>query len=66
MPYDSYSMSSVAQALPPVQFNPYAAEEHNALAGPSAGYYHSQNAYTAPPQPVCARFATMKSSGYNA
>lgn len=43
-------MSSVGQALPTPQYNPYA-DEHNPLAGSSA-FYQAQNAFSAPVQPL--------------
>lgn len=49
--YDPFTMSSVNQALPSTQYNPYA-EDHNALAGAGAPYYAPQNSYTAPSQPL--------------
>ncbi|KAI1417191.1 hypothetical protein F5Y13DRAFT_152224 [Hypoxylon sp. FL1857] len=49
--YDPFTMSSVNQALPSAQYNPYA-EDHNALAGAGASYYTPQNSYTAPSQPL--------------
>ncbi|KAI2619680.1 hypothetical protein GGR54DRAFT_640004 [Hypoxylon sp. NC1633] len=49
--YDPFTMSSVSQALPATQYNPYA-EDHNALAGAAAPYYAAQNTYAAPSQPL--------------
>ncbi|KAI1766100.1 hypothetical protein GGR53DRAFT_232849 [Hypoxylon sp. FL1150] len=49
--YDPFSMSTVSQALPSTQYNPYA-EDHNALAGAGAPYYTAQNSYTPPSQPL--------------
>ncbi|KAI1475745.1 hypothetical protein K445DRAFT_65519 [Daldinia sp. EC12] len=49
--YDPFTMSSVNQALPSAQYNPYA-DDHNALAGAGAPYYAAQNSYTAPTQPL--------------
>ncbi|KAI1392178.1 uncharacterized protein F4822DRAFT_425389 [Hypoxylon trugodes] len=49
--YDPFTMSSVSQALPSAQYNPYA-EDHNALAGAGASYFTAQNSYTAPSQPL--------------
>ncbi|KAI0172430.1 hypothetical protein GGR52DRAFT_544516 [Hypoxylon sp. FL1284] len=49
--YDPFSMSTVNQALPSTQYNPYA-EDHSALTGAGASYYTAQNSYTAPSQPL--------------
>ncbi|KAI1378921.1 hypothetical protein F4677DRAFT_409977 [Hypoxylon crocopeplum] len=49
--YDPFTMSSVNQALPSTQYNPYA-EDHNALAGAGASYFAAQNSYAAPSQPL--------------
>ncbi|KAI1080502.1 hypothetical protein F5B20DRAFT_580168 [Whalleya microplaca] len=49
--YDPFTMSSVTQALPSAQYNPYA-EEHNALTGAGSPFYGAQSTYTAPSQPL--------------
>ncbi|KAI0012041.1 hypothetical protein F4779DRAFT_614991 [Xylariaceae sp. FL0662B] len=49
--YDPFTMSSVNQALPSTQYNPYA-EEHNALAGAGAPFYGAQSTFTTPSQPL--------------
>ncbi|KAI1101425.1 hypothetical protein F4804DRAFT_343975 [Jackrogersella minutella] len=49
--YDPFTMSSVNQALPPAQYNPYV-DDQNALAGAGSPYYTAQNSYTAPSQPL--------------
>ncbi|KAH8811381.1 hypothetical protein F5884DRAFT_749766 [Xylogone sp. PMI_703] len=48
--YDPFTMSTVTPALPSAQYNPYL--EDNSNISSSAAYYASQNAYTAPIQPV--------------
>lgn len=49
--YDPFTMSSVSQALPSAQYNPYA-EDHNALTGAGASYFTAQNSYSVPSQPL--------------
>ncbi|KAI0017906.1 hypothetical protein F4780DRAFT_781898 [Xylariomycetidae sp. FL0641] len=51
MGYDPFGMSSVNQALPAAQFNPYA-EEHNPLSTAGAPYFAGANTYAAPAQPL--------------
>ncbi|KAH9905319.1 kinase-like domain-containing protein [Xylariomycetidae sp. FL2044] len=51
MGYDPFAMSGMSQNLSSTQYNPYA-EEHNPLTGAGTSYYGTQNAYTAPSQPL--------------
>lgn len=44
------SFESFSAAIPPAQFNPYAANDHASLAG-GAAYYQGQGAYGTPLQP---------------
>lgn len=49
--YDPFSMSAVAQAIPPAQFNPYL-EDNASITGTTAAYYGGQNTYATAIQPV--------------
>ncbi|KAF4421145.1 PAN2-PAN3 deadenylation complex subunit PAN3 [Colletotrichum fructicola] len=49
--YDPFTMTSVAQALPTTQFNPYA-DDPTGLVGSNAAFFQHQNAYTGPLQPL--------------
>lgn len=50
--YDPFTMSSMGQALPAAQFNPYANDHNHMAAGHGSAYYQGQAGYAAPLQPV--------------
>ncbi|TAQ85954.1 hypothetical protein B7494_g5721 [Chlorociboria aeruginascens] len=51
VPFDPFSMSAVAQAMPSAQYNPYL-EENSNLANNGSGYFQTQANYSAPVQPL--------------
>jgi PAB-dependent poly(A)-specific ribonuclease subunit 3 len=51
VPFDPFSMSSVAQAISTPQYNPYL-EDTNNLTNNGTAYFPAQTTYTAPAQPV--------------
>jgi len=52
LPYDPFSMSSMAQGMPSAPYNPYL-EENSAMPSNGAAYYQPQTGtFTAPAQPV--------------
>jgi len=58
MPYDPFSMSSVADAMPSAPYNPYL-QDNSAMPSNGAGYYQHQPSFAAPAQPVSKQFATF-------
>jgi hypothetical protein len=51
MPYDPFSMSTVADAMPSAPYNPYL-QDNTAIPNNGAAYYQAQPSYAAPAQPV--------------
>ncbi|KAE9379831.1 hypothetical protein N431DRAFT_432215 [Stipitochalara longipes BDJ] len=51
MPYDPFSMSSVADAMPSAPYNPYL-QDNSAMPSNGAAYYQAQPSFAAPAQPL--------------
>lgn len=49
--FDPFAMSSVGQALPTTQFNPYA-DDHTGMGGGGAPFFANQAAFATPMQPL--------------